>query len=107
LNGKPLIVRAKAVRDLEITSEFYREEAGLRVARSFLVAVRDTFKHLAERPSAGSPRYAHELKIRDLKSWRLKTFPFLVFYVEQDGGIEVLRVLHAQRDIAATMGEGD
>jgi toxin ParE1/3/4 len=60
---------------------------------------------LASRPAAGSPRYAHELNPRGLRSWPLTRYPDLVFYVEHFDHIHVWRVLHGQRDISAWMQE--
>lgn len=32
-------------------------------------------------PASGSPRYAVELGLPDLRCWRIKHYPYLVFYV--------------------------
>ena len=55
----------------------------------------------ARHPASGSPRYAHELDLPDLRFWPLKRYPCLVFYVERRDHIDVWRVLHGQRDIPA------
>jgi toxin ParE1/3/4 len=51
----------------------------------------------------GSPRYEHLLP--GLRFWKLRRFPYLVFYVEQVNSVDVPRVLHAARDIAALLPE--
>ena len=64
------------------------------------------FLHLAREPASGSPRYAHQLGLADLRFWPLGRLPYLVFYVERDDHIDIWRVLHERRDIPAWMDEG-
>jgi toxin ParE1/3/4 len=52
-------------------------------------------------PSAGSARYAHELEVPGLRSWQVKGYAYLVFYIERDDYVDVWRVLHGSRDIPA------
>jgi toxin ParE1/3/4 len=40
-----------------------------------------------------------------LRSRAIARFPFLIVYMVQDDHIDVWRVLHAQRDIAAWLNE--
>lgn len=70
-------------------------------------ALRDAYRAIADRPATGSLRYAGLLGVRGLRSRKLSRFPFLIFYTEQKGQIEVSRVLHAQRDIGALLSEKD
>ena len=53
--------------------------------------------------TTGSPRDAHELGLPGLRSWALKRYPYLVFYVERTDHVDVWRVLHEDRDIPAWM----
>ncbi|MHB9101896.1 MAG: type II toxin-antitoxin system RelE/ParE family toxin [Sulfuricella sp.] len=57
------------------------------------------YKHITRHPATGSTRYAHELDLPGLRSWPLKRYPYLIFYVEQSDHIDIWRVLHGQRDI--------
>ena len=63
------------------------------------------YGHISRHPATGSPRYAHELNLPGLRSWRLARYPYLVFYVEQPDHVDVWRVLHAMRDIASWLRE--
>jgi toxin ParE1/3/4 len=58
---------------------------------------------IGERPRTGSPRFSNEFELPGLRSRRLGRFPYLVFYVEEADRIDVWRILHAQRDIAASL----
>ena len=41
----------------------------------------------------------------DVRMWRVTGFPsHLIFYRQTEGGIEIIRVLHAKRDIDALFG---
>jgi toxin ParE1/3/4 len=45
------------------------------------------------------------VKIDGLRTWPLKRFPHLLFYVAGDTRIDVWRLLHASRDIPAWLRE--
>ena len=69
-------------------------------------ALERAYSHIAKHTATGSPRYAHELDIPELRSWPLHKYPYLVFYVEQADHIDVWRVLHMKRDIPVWMIDG-
>ena len=96
---KPVIPRALATQDAEQTIEYYLGEQADETALGFIEALELAFDHISKYPSSGSPRLGHELDLPDLRSWPLKTFPFLVFYVETSDHIDVWRVLQQKRDI--------
>jgi toxin ParE1/3/4 len=70
-------------------------------------AVEQAFALLSRHPGSGSPRYAHESNLPGLRFWRLPRFAHLVFYVERDDHVDVWRVLHGERDMAAWLQEPD
>ncbi|SPD66872.1 conserved protein of unknown function (plasmid) [Cupriavidus taiwanensis] len=47
--------------------------------------------------------YAHLLPDASLRVWSLDRFPFLVFYRVSGEVLDVVRVLHERRDIAASL----
>ena len=106
MSGKPVVPREQARRDVEEGIDYYLAEAGERTALTFVEALECAYSHISRHPATGSPYYAHELNIPGLRSWPLKRYPWLVFYVELDDHIDVWRVLHAERDIPAWMREG-
>jgi toxin ParE1/3/4 len=79
--------------------DHYLDEGAQRAAFGFVDALEQALRYIERHPAAGSPRYAHELDLPGLRCWQLKTYPYLVFYVESDDHINVWRVLHASRDI--------
>jgi toxin ParE1/3/4 len=105
VNAKPVVPRERAGQDIVEAIDHYLDEGGGRAAMAFVDAVEKAYGHISRWPASGSPRYAHELNLPGLRSWPLTRFPYLVFYFETDLGIDVWRVLHAQRDIPAWMNE--
>lgn len=83
--------------------EFYLGEGTLQAAAGFIDALEQAYTHIGRHPATGSPRYAHELGLAGLRSWGLKQYPYLVFYVEHTDYVDVWRVLHQDRDIPAWM----
>ena len=98
---KPLARLEQADVDVEQALDFYVVEAP-HVALSFLDALEKAYSHIQRNPGTGSLRYAHALDIPGLRFWPCKRFPQLVFYVERDDHIALIRVLHGSRDIPAS-----
>jgi len=100
---KPVIASRQALRDIDDAVDHYLLEAGVETATRFIGAIEKAFELIAREPGIGSPRYAHELQIPDLRSWGLSAFPYVVLYIVGNGAADVLRVLHGARDIPATL----
>jgi toxin ParE1/3/4 len=107
LKIKPVIPRELANRDVDESIAYYLDEGSEQAALGFIDALEQAYAHIGRHPTTGSPRYAHELDLPGLRSWPLKRFPYLIFYIERDDHIDVWRVLHGQRDIPAWMQEPD
>jgi toxin ParE1/3/4 len=105
MKGKPVLPRAAAQQDVIDAIDHYLDEAGAQVALGFVDALESAYRHIANAPATGSPRFAHELGLAGMRSWALARFPYLVFYFEREDGIDVWRVPHTARDIAAWMQE--
>jgi toxin ParE1/3/4 len=105
VNVKPVVPRELANQDIDDAIAYYLSEGAAQVALDFIDALEQAFAHIARHPATGSPRYAHELSLPGLRFWALTHYPFLVFYVERAEQVDVWRVLHGQRDIAAWMQE--
>lgn len=103
--SKDVIQLPGAGRDVEAAIDFYLLEAGERVAQEFVEALEDAYRLIGEQPAAGSTRYAYELRLPGLRSWRLKRYPYVIFYMEHADHVDVWRVLHAARDLPAWMAE--
>lgn len=107
MKRKPVILRTRADRDTQEAVDYYLCEASETVALAFVDALERAFQHIDSHPASSSTRYAHELDLPGLRSWPVKRYPYLLFYVERDDHIDVWRVLHDQRDIPAWLREED
>lgn len=103
--NKTIIPRELARSDVEEAIDYYVREAGTEIALGFIDALQEAYPLIANHPEAGSLRYAYELGLPDLRSVSLKRYPYLVFYRDQPGLVDVWRVLHAKRDISQWMQE--
>ncbi|AVO55403.1 type II toxin-antitoxin system RelE/ParE family toxin [Ectopseudomonas mendocina] len=99
MKQKPIIPRELATRDVDNAITYYLEEQAEKAALGFVDALERAYKQISRHPASGSTRYAHELDLPGLRSWPLRRYPYLVFYVEQESHIDVWRVLHDMKDI--------
>lgn len=96
---KPIFRRRRAHEDIETALDYYSSEAGAEFAMDFVDQLEATLKKISSQPRAGSPRYGHTMQIPELRSWPMKRFPYLIFYIENEDRIEVSRILHSHMDI--------
>ena len=99
MNTKVIRQRAAAHVAVEAAFEHYLLEAGADVAEGFIDSLESAYEHIARHPGTGSPRYALQLGIPGLRSWKLTRFPYLVFYIEGPDWIDVMNVLHGAMDL--------
>ena len=103
MSTKPVVVRAAAHNDVLAAIDYYRREASARVALEFVDAIERAYQHISRHPASGSPRYGQELDLPGVRVWPVSGFPWLVFYVERTRRMDVLRILHGERDIPASL----
>ncbi|NRR31286.1 type II toxin-antitoxin system RelE/ParE family toxin [Oxalobacteraceae bacterium] len=99
MKSKLVLPRELANRDVSEIIEHYLNENAPQAGTRFINALEQAYSHIGRYPGTGSSRYAHELNFPGLRSWSLKRFPYLVFYIEREDHVDVWRVLHAERDI--------
>ncbi len=102
---KPVILRKLAEADVDAAIAYYISEAEADTALAFIDALEQANQRISEDPAIYSPRWGTELNLPGLRSLRIAKFPYVIFYMEQPGHIDVWRVLHAQRDIPAFLQE--
>lgn len=99
----PVIPRRLATQDLRDAAAHYAGEVDPATARRFIDAVEEAFALIARQPGIGSPRYAVELDLPGLRARLVERFPYLIFYFQHTDHIDVLRILHAGRDIPTSL----
>jgi toxin ParE1/3/4 len=87
--AKPIVPREVTNRDFDEAIRCYLSEASDEVALGFVVALESACRHISRHPATGASRYAVELNLPGLRSWPLRRFPHLVFYVETKDCIDV------------------
>lgn len=100
-------LRSLAASDVDDIAAHLAEEAGRDAALGFVDALEQALRHLASAPNSGSLKFGYELGIPELRAWRLRRQPYVVFYVPLDDRLDVWRVLHERRDIPASFGAGN
>jgi toxin ParE1/3/4 len=97
--SRSAVRRPRARRDI-IEQALYISAA----AERFQDAIEEAEQMLTAMPRLGAPRPFRRLK--GLRMWQVRGFEkHLIFYRPIKGGIEVIRVLHASRDLVAVLDE--
>ena len=104
-----VIIAPSAQADLAAQWDYFADEVGsLDLADRFLGSTEQTFRTLSCTPRLGRHRSFPNPNVQRLRSWKVDGFPnHLIFYREipEDGGVEVVRVVHGARDLDALFGE--
>jgi toxin ParE1/3/4 len=88
--------------DFREAADYYRE-IGPELANGWVDAVERRLIDIGRQPRLGSPRFAETLSVVGLRHKAVARFPYLVFYVETENDIIVVRILHERRDVASEM----
>jgi plasmid stabilization system protein ParE len=95
-----VVQRDEAEQDLIEAFVFIGTES-VKSARLLLKDVEDTFNLLAEQPEMGWKFESKNPHLQNVRKFPVKGYPRLLVYYRslEDGGIEVLRVLHGSLNI--------
>ena len=99
MKGRHVVIRPGATHDLrELAAHIELDSEG--AAKRFEEAAAVVFAELLEMPELGASREWLSHRLPGLRMWPIPRFPnHLVFYRPTAAGIEIVRVLHAARDI--------
>lgn len=93
---RKLAVRPRALIEIEQSAHYYEsEQVGL--GDRFSDTVETALKKITDTPGIGSSRYVEA--VPGLHMYVLPIFPFLIFYFDHIDYIEVVRFIHAKRDL--------
>jgi len=96
----------RARRALLEAFEYLIDQAGFEVGWRFLDAARNSAEKLAAMPEMGVRCHFRDRSLRRLRRWPVQDFEqWLIFYLPNKGGVEVIHVLHGARDIASALSE--
>jgi toxin ParE1/3/4 len=102
-----LVIRDSADKEITNGLVHYLSQAGDKVASDFLDKFKAGLAHIAAFPESGATRYRSLFPEIDLRFWRIKTFPYLIFYIIRGDHVDVIAVLHAFSDIPNILAEKD
>ena len=92
--------RPRARLDLLEQFVYLGEQASVEVAERYFAAVEETCVLLVTQPQSGAPYHSGIERLAGLRRVPVKGFEkYMLFYMPRMGGIDVVRVLHAARDI--------
>jgi len=96
---KPIRVTPKADDDIDKCYAWIRKDNPAAALR-FLDAVELTCRNLSQMPGIGSRRYAEIPLVHGVRMIGVKGFAnYLLFYLEHETSIDIIRLLHGARDI--------
>jgi toxin ParE1/3/4 len=98
-------LRERATQDGEDAVQYFEAETPPGTAEDFVDGLEQALKHLSRHPLTGSLRYAFELGIPELRTWPLRRFPYLIFYIADREHVDIWRIMHAHRDIPASFAQ--
>jgi plasmid stabilization system protein ParE len=100
---KPIFRRPKAAEDVE-GHAIYIADGSIDAALRFLERAEQTIKGLAMFPASGSPFPSRVAELAGMRTKLVKDFPnHVVFYVERENVIEVIRVLRGGQDMSVEL----
>lgn len=101
-----IIFTPKATQDLDDSFDYIAEN-DLAAALRFFDSTRLTIAQIARVPGMGSIFPTESPRLQGLRKWSVKDFrKYLIFYIEGDDVVEIVRILYAMRDIG-TILEGE
>ena len=92
-------VEQEAEDDICSAVEYYRDEAGEDVALRFVDAVDDGLRFLGDHEVGRRFDSGTHPKLRKLRIWPLKVFPYAVIFESNSEEVRVYSVPHTKRDL--------
>ena len=101
------ITYADGVFEELVSLSFYLAENDEDIAQNFLDACDATFAFLAENRFVGSIRNFKNVKLSEVRMWRVKDFEkYLIFYQPIENGVKILHILHSATDYNRKFEDG-
>ena len=97
-----IVIRPLAANDIVNQARYIQQESEPRTAARFVKAVERTFALLATNPRMGKVANFENPWLAGVRMFRVSTFEnHLVFYRHLKGTLEIVRLLHGARNLAA------
>jgi toxin ParE1/3/4 len=108
---KKIVITPKASQDLDDCFAYISED-NPEIALRFFDATRLTIlfqrgfanAQIARMPGIGSIFVTENDRLQGLRKWSVKDFrKYLIFYIDRDDVVEIVRILYATRDISSIL----
>jgi toxin ParE1/3/4 len=101
--AKKIIITPKASQDLDDCFAYISED-NPEIALRFFDSTRLTIAQIARMPGIGSIFVTENERLQGLRKWSVKDFrKYLIFYIDRDEVVEIVRILYATRDISSIL----
>ncbi len=98
---KPVRLRPAAGEDIRAVVGHYRDDSGVGIALAFTDQLQRAIVRIALGEEQGSGWLGQAIDVPGLRVWRVPRFPFVLLAFERPDHFDLLRVLHAKRDLPA------
>jgi toxin ParE1/3/4 len=99
-----VVVRPRVRTDLDEQARYIAQDS-LDAALRFLTAAESTFEKLGAMPEIGRRRSFRHPSLAGVRSWAIPGFEkHVIFYRVAQDRVDVLRVIHAARDLRSILG---
>lgn len=102
--AKTLIYHRKVEQDFEQAIDFYTKKSKA-LGNKFYHELVKAYGHISVHPAIDLNCFSYELNILNLKTWELRDFPYIIFYIEKADHIHIYHVLHNSQQISLWMFE--
>ena len=96
---KPLRLRPAGAGDIRAVVAHYRGDSGPGIALAFTDQLQRLLVGIGTGADPGSPALGQALDLPGLRLWRVSRFPYVVAALERPDHFDVVRLLHARRDL--------
>ena len=98
--SKKIVITPKASQDLDDCFAYISQD-NPEIALQFFDSTRLTIAQIARMPGIGGVFVTNNARLQGLRKWAVKDFrKYLIFYIDRDDVVEIVRILYATRDIS-------
>ena len=98
-------ISARAQRDLDYIFAYISVRQGPKAADRFLELAQEAVQFLVQHPFAG-PHPRWPTKHKTLRFWVISRTNFLIYYLPDESGVSIERVLDGRRDVSRIVERG-
>ena len=96
---KKIVITPKASQDLDDCFAYIANDNS-EIALRFFDSTRLTIAQIARMPGIGSIFITNNDRLQEIRKWAVKDFrKYLIFYIDREEVVEIVRILYATRDI--------